>query len=377
MATESFDIVIVGAGFAGAATAYHLSERFSGSVAILEQEKTPGEHASGRNASLLRQSETDPAIRAAAIASRQAYERLSGEIGYEPVGSVLLGSGASLELARVEGAEAGGESAASRFVIPERVVERIPLLAGHEVEAALETPDDGVIDTWALLTLYLEGARSRGVELLTECRVEAVDRLGGSAAGAQADLAGGGGYRLRTSRGTIETGRLVDAAGAWAGPLAKLAGVEGPELVPYKRHLFVLDVDARIDTGWPFVWDLDHGFYFRPESGGLLFSICDEERAAGSLEESVTPGIEETLADTIYARLPALEDARVRRVWSCFRTRASDGRFVIGAAPGDERFVWVAGLGGHGMGCSWEIGRLAAQALLTGHAPAAFAPERF
>lgn len=371
MATESFDLVIVGAGFAGAATAFHLSTRYGGSIAILEQEKTPGEHASGRNASLLRQSETDPAIRSAAIASRRAYEGHSGEIGfateeigYEPVGSVLLGSGASLELARVEGAEVGKGGGASRFVIPERVAERIPLLAGHEVEAALETPGDGVIDTWALLTLYLAGARSRGVRVLTECRVEGVERSGGA-------------YRLHTSRGTIEAGTLVNAAGAWAGGLADLAGVAGPELVPYKRHLFVLDVDSPIETGWPFVWDVDHGFYFRPESGGLLFSICDEERAAGSLEETVTSGIEEALADTIYTRLPALRNARVRRVWSCFRTRASDGRFVIGPAPGDEGFVWVAGLGGHGMGCSWEIGRLAAHAILTGHAPAAFDPARF
>jgi D-arginine dehydrogenase len=146
-----------------------------------------------------------------------------------------------------------------------------------------------------------------------------------------------------------------------------MAGVPGPELVPYKRHLFVLDPPGPIDPAWPFVWDLDHQFYLRPESGGLLFSICDEEgsrRLEERLEETVTPGIEEALAERVHAHLPRLRDARVRRVWSCFRTRPADGRFVIGPAPDNPSFFWVAGLGGHGMGCSWEVGRLAAEGLL-------------
>ncbi|MGD2114695.1 MAG: FAD-dependent oxidoreductase [Acidobacteriota bacterium] len=368
MSTPRFDIVIVGSGFAGASTAYHLSRRVSGSIAILEREKTPGEHASGRNASLFRQSETDPAVRTAAVASRGAYARHAAEIGYEPVGSILLGGRETLEPARVTGSPAGG-GGGSRFVAPGRVTERIPLLGGHSIEAALETPGDGVIDTWALLTFYLAGARERGVELFTECPVLDVQRSGGS-----------GPWRLETPRGSVEAGRLVNAAGGWAGELAERAGVPGPELVPYKRHLFVLDHPGPIDPAWPFVWDLDHGFYLRPESGGLLVSICDEERSR-SLEETVSPGIEEALAERVHAHLPGLREAEIRRVWSCFRTRPADGRFVIGPAAGDgaraEGFFWVAGLGGHGMGCSWEVGRLAAQGLLQGAGSGPFDPARF
>lgn len=366
MTARGDDLVIVGAGFAGAATAFHLSRRFTGSVAILEREKTPGAHASGRNASLFRQSEPDPAIRAAAVAGRPAFERHADEIGYEPVGSILLGRPDTLEPARVR--EPGAES---RNRTPAAVIERVPLLEGHAFESALETPGDGVIDTWALLTFYLREARSRGVELLTDCPVEEIRRTES------------GGYRLRTPRGEIAAGRLVDAAGGWAAELAARAGVAGPELIPYKRHLFVLDApageDFPMDPGQPFVWDLDRGFYLRPESGGLLVSICDEEpaRSGSRLEETVSPGIEEALAETIHAHLPRLRDARLRRVWSCFRTKAPDGRFVIGPAPGDDRFFWVAGLGGHGMGCSWEIGRLAAECLLGAAPPEPFEPGRF
>lgn len=255
MGSRGFDIAIVGAGFAGAATAYHLSRGFAGSIALLEQEKAPGAHASGRNASMLRQTEADPAIRAVAMASRGPYEELADEVGYRPVGSLLLGRRATLETVRVPEAPGSPERSASRFVAPDRAFERIPLLVGHSFEAVLETPTDGVLDTWALLSHYLAGARSRGVELLTEHRVLELRRGGG-----------GGAWRLRTARGEIEAGRVVDAAGGWAGEVAALAGVPGPELVAYKRHLFVVEGVGPIDPDWPFVWDLDRHFYLRPES---------------------------------------------------------------------------------------------------------------
>ncbi len=66
------DVLIVGAGFTGAATAYHLSRHFAGTISLVEREETPGVHASGRNASLFRQSEPDPELRQAAAASRAA-----------------------------------------------------------------------------------------------------------------------------------------------------------------------------------------------------------------------------------------------------------------------------------------------------------------
>jgi len=365
MITDRADVLVIGAGFAGAATAYHLSEAFGGTIVVLEQEKTPGAHASGRNASMLRQSESDSAIRAAAVASRKAYERHRSEVGYEPVGSLLLGSEGTLAGVREP------DGLPSRPVAADEAVRRVPLLAGHDFDGALETPGDGVMDTWALLTFYLDGARARGVEVVTDCEV--------------LEISAGPPFRVRTTQGVLRADRVVDAAGGWAEEVARRAGVEPPVLVPFKRHLFVLDLPSLpsgapvIDPSWPFVWDLDRGFYFRPESGGLLFSVCDEERGSSRtrLEETISPGIEELLAERILRHLPRLHDAQVRRVWSCFRTKSEDGRFVIGPDPAVAGLFWVAGLGGHGMGCSWEVGRLAAEALRGGAVPAAFDPARW
>ena len=62
MARVDVDIVIVGAGFAGAATAYHLAKRGQTSVLLLEKEAQPGVHSSGRNAAIVREHVDDPAI---------------------------------------------------------------------------------------------------------------------------------------------------------------------------------------------------------------------------------------------------------------------------------------------------------------------------
>jgi glycine/D-amino acid oxidase-like deaminating enzyme len=92
----------------------------------------------------------------------------------------------------------------------------------------------------------------------------------------------------------------------------------------------------------------------------------------------VSPGITAHAADRVLRELPALAGARVRQVWSCFRTKAPDGRFVIGPDPALDGFVWVAGLGGHGVGCSWAAGRVAAAAFrgLESELTRAFAPAR-
>jgi D-arginine dehydrogenase len=355
---ERVDTLVVGGGVAGASLAFHLaaaSPTGGAGMRLLERAPRAGAHASGRNARLVLQSVAEPTVRRLTAASAAAYAERAGELGFLRCGSLLLGSPAAflpLLDAAVE----------SRELDAAAVRERVPPVAGHGFAAGLHTPGDGVLDPHRLLSFYLEGARRGGVRVDLGVEVTAV--------------AGEGPFRVETTAGPLQAERMVDAAGAWAGELAACAGAAPVPLIAYKRHLFLLD--ATLPPALPYVWDLALDAYFRADEEGTLACMCDEE-PAGDLAETVTPGVEELLRERLRGLAPALARAPLLRAWSCFRTKAPDGLPVIGPDPQRPAFWWLAGLGGFGLGASWEVGRIAARALLEGARtiPLELQPERF
>ena len=352
------DVVIVGAGFAGASTAFHLSRSFSGSILIVDKETVPGFHASGRNASLVLQSTLNPDLRQVLSKSCQAYVKHQELLGFNQQGSILLGNKKLLKSLE------DPNLIPSEYIDIDKVLSQIPLLRGHLFEAALWTPSDGIMDISALLQFYLSQAQSRGTKLWLNCSL--------------LKISGTGPYQLQTTQGTIETRHLINAAGAWASEIGRLAKASAVPLASFKRHLFVLGGIAPIELHWPFVWNQDKNFYFRPESGDLLFSLCDEEKST-HFETSISTNISQSLAELVWLELPTLREATQKKVWSCFRTKTPDGSFVIGWDSVAESFFWVAGLGGHGMGASWQIGKLASEYFLNSTADTKhpFVPDRF
>jgi len=368
---KHFAYVIVGAGFAGAATAYHLTRRGIGDILVLEQESIPGFHASGRNAAMLRQCVADPELTKLALNGAAFIQKLPSDWP-EPVifknnGSLLLGSGAGWEKLKRDG-EVGRSVGISGIAewSPTEAMRHVPLLKDAEFDGALWCASDGVVDIHALLSGYLKLAASRGAQIRYSAAVQGVRRKPG------AD------FELDTAEGVVGCKVLVNASGAWANVIAGLAGAQLLPLRACRRHLFVSPPLPWVDRGWPFVWDVSHDIYFRPEGEGLLLCACDQtELAPGDppLDESV----KDMLAGKIQRYMPGLSDVSISRGWAGLRTLTPDGRFVIGWDEKVEGLFWVAGLGGHGMTTSAAVGELAADLLLGGPAPlwAPFAPGRF
>jgi D-arginine dehydrogenase len=342
------EIVIVGAGFAGVATAYHLARRGVRGILVLEKDPAAGQQASGRNAGLLRQSSSDPEIaallRRGARAARRLLRGVPGSI--RTTGSLILGSG----VARLQAGPRAEILDASRIV---------PGLAGQ----ALFDPEDAVVDPQALLSALLEGARARGVGFAFGERVTGVR------------VAAGRVEAVETTKRKIATKRLVIAAGAWAGEVAALAGSRSIGVEPRRRHLFRGGVDRPEGRSWPFVWNEERGVYFRPEGDGMLLSPCDAEPHAAA-EPEVDPQRREELARKVDEVFGSLGEWRIGPGWACLRTFAEDERFLIGPDPRVRGLFWVGALGGHGMTTAWAVGRLAAQVILGRRAPGAFDPRR-
>jgi D-arginine dehydrogenase len=366
---DTYDYVIIGAGFAGAATAYHLTRRGAGRILLIEQESIPGFHSSGRNAAMMRQCVPDADL-AKLARDGAAFLRGLPDDWPEPVqfkqnGSLLLGSGAGWK--KLQQDAAVGRSVGLDVVLwtPEQAKKHVPVLNGSEFEGAAWCASDGIIDIHALLSGYLKAAVGKGARLRYNARVRALRAVAG-------------GVEVATESETIKANVVVNASGAWANIIAEMAGAPALPLRPCRRHLFVSPPIAWVDPTWPFVWDVTHDIYFRPEGEGLLLCACDQtelEPGDPPVEESV----KELLAEKIERYMPGLAEVSINKGWAGFRTLTPDGRFVIGWDPKVENFFWVAGLGGHGMTTSAAVGELAAELLLGGPDKKSppFSPERF
>jgi D-arginine dehydrogenase len=244
----------------------------------------------------------------------------------------------------VETAEAEADF---RELTPPEVRRLAPHFAGA-ADAAFYFPREGRIDISALCQGF---ARAEGVHVRTGTAVDRLIRRGDRVVG----------VRLQDATEMFAENTVI-AAGGWAGRLGATARSR-LELFPTRRHLAVTAPDPRIDPGWPVVWSLSDRFYCRPESGGLLLSACDQDPID---PDACTPsyGACEIIAERAARLLPELADLALARLWCGMRTMAADGRFVIGPDPDLAGLSWVAGLGGHGMVCAFEVGRLAAASLI-------------
>jgi D-arginine dehydrogenase len=352
---ETADIVIAGAGFAGASTAYHLATCGVRNVVVLEREAVAGVHASGRNAALAFQVLSNAAeARLAVEGARFIADPPAGFCNVpllRRTGSLLVaGAHGTPELRQTQD-DAKALGLDCELISADEAVHRVPALTGAPLAGAFWNPHDGVVDIHELLQSYLTNARKAGARIEYRRNITAVRTTHGRI------------EAVETEGGAIATRCLVSAAGAWAGEIGALAGAGTRTLAPRRRHLFQTVADCPIARDWPFVWHNDLDVYFRPEGDGLLMSPCDATPHPPR-EPVVDSAAEQLLARKVAQAFPALASARIASAWACLRTFARDERFMIGRDPDIEGLVWVAALGGHGMTTSPAVGRLGAAAVL-------------
>jgi D-arginine dehydrogenase len=352
------DIVIVGGGAAGLATAWQLAARGdAGRVVLVERNRLLAAESSALNAAILRTLDDDPLT--ARIALRSADFLRSPPHGFSEVPLVdrrgLLLLAAKGEEARLRRqAEAVGERLRFEWADRERVRALQPWVR-PDGEGGVFMPDEGQIDIAALMAGFARGARAGGVEILRGTPVEAIVTAHGRVRG------------VRLANGDrLDGRRVVIASGGWAAQLGARAGSR-VRLRPTRRHLMVTRPSDRIDRRWPVVWQLGRDpFYARPESGGMLLCACDlTDVDPDHLQRD--DDVRDTIARKAARYLPDLLGVGAGQFWCGVRTLAADGRFVVGADGDVEGLYWVAGLAGAGMVCSAEVGRLAA-AMLVGDA---------
>jgi D-arginine dehydrogenase len=351
MSNLEVDVVVVGAGIAGASIAALLAESLR--VAIVEREAFPGVHSTGRSAALFSEIYGGTAVRALSRASREFL--YAPPDGFTPAplvkarGALHIASASQIAALDAFCALPDIAPAVTRLTAAECLA-LCPILRPDQIAAGAFEAAAADVDVDALHQGFLRVFKARGGTLLVDAEVTALRSRDGEWVVAAGDT-------------EIAAATVVNAAGAWADDLAVLAGARPIGLQPRRRTALIVEAppDAHSET-WPMVIDIDEQFYFRPNAGALLLSPADETPSppcdAQPDEWDIAVAVDRVTTAT------TLEVRRVRRSWAGLRSFAPDRAPVVGYAADAPGFFWLAGQGGYGIQTAPAMAALAA-ALVT------------
>ncbi|MCC5987890.1 MAG: FAD-binding oxidoreductase [Pararhodobacter sp.] len=369
---ESWQVIVIGAGIAGASMAAELAA-LGARVLLLERETQPGYHTTGRSAALFTIAYGPPVIRALSRASRAAF----AAPGDAQRPQLLLRQRGAAFIARTDQrcvleimADELGDAVARLSTDEARAL--MPLLRPGYLAGALIDRSAADIDVDALHRLYLRQLKSAGGALRCDAGVVALAREGA-------------GWRVDVPGLSLRAEIVVNAAGAWADELASLAGVAPVGLVPKRRTaLLVAPPDGVNPDGWPLAVDIEEKFYMKPDAGKLLLSPADETPSPPC--DARPEELDVAIAIDRIQRAFGLPVRRIEHKWAGLRSFVADKCPVAGHAPDAPGFFWLAGQGGYGIQSAPAMARWAAAAALglpppadiadEGVSAAALAPER-
>jgi D-arginine dehydrogenase len=344
---NSFDFIVIGGGMAGAAAAAHLSRR--GRVALLERETQAGYHSTGRSAALFSTIYGNATVRALTRAS-QAF-LFESPAWFTPTPLVrprsTLFFATPGQLAMLAAFRDDADIAAdTRLLDVAEAGALVPVFKPGFLGGAMLEPGSADIDVDALHQGYLRQAKAAGAIVVLEAEVTRLERRGGR-------------WEVDTRGARYDAPVVVNAAGAWADEVARLAGARPVGLRPLRRTAMLVDAPHGLAcAGWPAAISIDESFYFKPDAGRLLLSPADEEPSPPC--DAQPEDLEVAIAVDRFENATGARVAKVWHRWAGLRVFSADRTPVVGFDPQVEGFFWLAGQGGYGIQSAEALGRLSA-----------------
>ena len=353
---KTADVVIIGAGIAGASMAARLAAAGAGEVVLLEMEDHPGFHTTSRSAAMWEPSFGPPIFRALTHASGPFLH--DPPDGFSPVPLVST-RGVMMCGEHDDGCDAQefldrGFAEMSRA----EAAALVPLLRFDDIAWVLFDAVTKDLDVDALHQGFLRAAKAGGCTVECRAQVQRAHRNGA--------------WAIETSAGSISAPVVVIAAGAWSDEVAALFGAAPVGLQPKRRSACIIAAPVATDIArWPQIFPARDDFYCKPTGGQLLVSPCD----ATPVDPHDAYADDFKLAEGIAAfeRLVDCSVNRIERSWGGLRTFAPDGEPVVGYDPDVEGVFWLAGQGGYGIQSSAALSEVAAALLLRQDIPPAIA----
>lgn len=358
---QEFDIAIIGAGIGGASLAAMLADAAPGRrILLAERESFAGYHTTGRSAALYSALYGNSTVCVLTSASRAFF--LAPPPGFSdyplltPRGVLYITDDPQSDAMREIRESAARTGATALDMSPQAAREMVPILHPGPLAAGLLEADAMDMDVHAIHQGFLRRAKAGGVELRTDAPLLAADWDGAA-------------WNLSFPDGPVRAGKLVNAAGAWADDLARMAGVPTVGLTPLRRTAMMLEPPAGFDTHrWPAVIDAGGTFYFKPDAGMILASPADETPSPPCDAQA-----DEWDIAVCIDRVQAAADLPVRRVsrsWAGLRSFVADRSPVVGSPESHPGFFWFAAQGGYGIQMAPALARVGASLLDHGVLPA-------
>lgn len=332
------DVVIIGGGVVGVATAYELAHAGVKDVLLIERDQL-GSGSTCKAAGGVRAQFSDDVNIALGARSLETFEnfhaRFDQEIDLHQVGYLFLLDSADDVAAFERNVKLQNDlGVPSRMISVAEAKELSPLINADGLLAAAYSPTDGHCTPESVVQGYAVAARRAGAQLFTHCAAQGVEVVNDEI------------VAVETSRGRVETDTVICAAGPWSQEVGAWAGVDLP-VVPLRRQILVTDPTPWVADDTPFTIDFGTTYYFHREGRGLLVGMSDPDETPGfklSRSQDWLP----RLAASIERRTPSLVDVGMASGWAGLYEMTPDHNALIGEAEDVSRFLYATGFSGHG-----------------------------
>lgn len=352
----SADIVIIGGGVMGASIAYHLASRGTGNLVLLEKDSLFGQGSTGRCAGGVRyQFGTEINVKLS-LASLPMLERFKDEIGqeidYRKCGYLFVLTNENdvkvfqhnVDMQRQLGVQ-------TEWLSGDDVRKRLPQMNFDDALAGTFHQKDGLVDPNSVVAGYVNASQKMGLNAVNNAEVIGIHVSGGKV------------EAVETNRGLIKTRMVINAAGAWASEIGRMAGVHVP-IQPIRRQAFTTNTLTQISKDFPFVIDFANSLYFHREGEGLLIGMSNPNETP-DFNQSVDEDWELTNLEAAIERMPLLENASRASHWAGLYEVTPDAHPIFGNTS-VEGFLVCAGFSGHGFMHGPIAGKLMSELILDG-----------
>lgn len=366
------DVIIIGGGVHGASLAFHLAQR--GVRSILLEKKFIGAGATGRSSGLVRMhydAEVDSRL---AWASFQYFrnwkELVGGDSGFTRTGFIQIVAADKTDKMKFNLGMQQRIGIPTFLITAEDVKRLAPSFETDDFEVAAYEPESGYAMPSDTANSLMNAARAGGARLVQDCVVTDIRVNGGKVEG------------VETTQGEFFAPVVVNAAGAWAGQINKLVGVD-LEYSTWKHDTMFVVRPQEMGPSHPTVIDFPKNLYFRPEGSLTLIGLEDGNPFGESPDhdtDHATEGFTERAIERICERVPGMAHGGLHSAHSGFDGITPDQHAILGAA-GPDGFYLDCGHSGMGFKTAPAVGLCMSELILDGASKTVditpLAPERF